>query len=83
MFDISYAEVEYLPEWYRLAEVKEPNGIKFHIFRHTFAMRELNKGTRIEEISAMMGHESIDTTKIYAKLFAKTKRDAMHRVTLE
>lgn len=82
IFLLRYWEPRILPVWFKAAGVKVPTGIKFHIFRHTFAVRALNKGTRIEEVSAMMGHKSIATTQIYAKLLATAKRDAMHKVTL-
>jgi integrase/recombinase XerD len=38
-----------------------------HRFRRTSATQALNKGMDIEQIAQMMGHDSIETTKIYAK----------------
>lgn len=39
-----------------------------HLLRHTFATDLLAHGARIYEVSAMLGHAKLETTKIYAKL---------------
>ncbi len=40
-----------------------------HIARHTFATTvTLNNGVPIESVAKMMGHTSIKTTQIYAKV---------------
>lgn len=39
-----------------------------HIFRHTCATSALNSGMPIEDISKLLGHESISTTMIYSKV---------------
>lgn len=38
-----------------------------HLLRHTFATHALNKGMPLESLSDLMGHASIETTRIYAK----------------
>lgn len=38
-----------------------------HILRHTTATTALQSGMPISDISKLLGHESIDTTMIYAK----------------
>lgn len=44
-----------------------------HSIRHLFGMKALNDGIRIEVVSAMMGHSSIDfTRKVYAPLLTET-----------
>jgi integrase len=42
--------------------------VHFHNFRHTWATRALKKGMRIEYVSKLMGHSSIRTTQVYAKI---------------
>lgn len=42
--------------------------ISFHSSRHTFATRALSKGVKIEYVSKLLGHNSIKTTQIYAKI---------------
>jgi integrase/recombinase XerD len=39
-----------------------------HSLRHTFACLCLSKGMKLEQIKLLMGHSSIKTTEIYAKL---------------
>ena len=39
-----------------------------HLLRHTFATDLLAHGAKIYEVSAMLGHAKLETTKIYAKL---------------
>ena len=47
-------------------QVKKP--VSPHIFRHTTATTALNNGMQIEDISKLLGHESVGTTMIYAKV---------------
>jgi len=43
--------------------------LTFHIARHTFATTvTLNNGVPIESVAKMMGHSSIKTTQIFAKV---------------
>lgn len=49
----------------------------FHSSRHTWATRALRKGMRIEYVSRLMGHSSIKTTQIYAKIVNEELDNAM------
>ncbi|PJJ54928.1 site-specific integrase [Hymenobacter chitinivorans] len=51
--------------------------ISFHSSRHTFATRALTKGVAIELVSKLMGHHSINTTQIYAKIVNEKLDQAM------
>ena len=51
--------------------------ITFHCFRHTFAMALLNKGTDIYTITKLMGHKSVTSTQVYAKLSVEQLRKAV------
>jgi integrase/recombinase XerD len=43
-------------------------GIASHIFRHTAASQMLNQGASFKEVADVLGHQSLQTTGIYAKL---------------
>ena len=46
-----------------------------HVLRHTFATAMLNNGAGLESIKKLLGHESVDTTEIYAHTtFEQLKR---------
>ncbi|MFC7669035.1 site-specific integrase [Hymenobacter humi] len=51
--------------------------ISFHSSRHTFATRALAKGMPIEYVSKLLGHASIKTTQIYAKIINEKLDQAM------
>jgi integrase len=51
--------------------------IHFHVSRHTWATRALKKGMRIEYVSKLMGHSSIKTTQVYAKIINEELDKAM------
>ncbi|WP_299755419.1 site-specific integrase [uncultured Pontibacter sp.] len=51
--------------------------LSFHSSRHTWATRALKKGMRIEYVSKLMGHASIKTTQIYAKIVSEELDKAM------
>jgi integrase/recombinase XerD len=43
-----------------------------HLLRHTMATRLVNRGMPLEHIRKVLGHESIDTTRIYAETETKS-----------
>ena len=49
-----------------LAEIDK--NLSMHVSRHTWATRALRKGIRIENVSKLLGHTSIKTTQVYAKI---------------
>ena len=64
-----------------LKEIADLSGIKknltMHVARHTFATYMLTEGVPIETVSDMLGHKSIKTTQIYAKITTKKISDDM------
>lgn len=51
------------------ARVNISKPISPHIMRHTFGTLAYQNGMSLEELQVLMGHESIDTTRIYAEVF--------------
>lgn len=54
--------------------------ITHHIGRHTFATIALNNGIPLEVVQKVLGHNSIRTTQIYAKMLPKTIREQMRKM---
>lgn len=56
--------------------------LTFHMARHTFATTvTLTNGVSIESVSAMLGHTSIKTTQIYAKVVMEKIAEDMEKLT--
>ncbi|WP_162842677.1 site-specific integrase [Mucilaginibacter pineti] len=51
--------------------------ISFHTARHSWAVRALQKGMRIEYVSKLMGHSSVTHTEVYAKILNQELDKAM------
>jgi len=60
------------------AGIVVPPGIASHIFRHTVASQMVNHGASFKDVADVLGHQSIQTTGIYAKL----ELDALAAVAL-
>lgn len=64
---------------YLLQEFAEKAGIDkkitWHVGRHSFAMNLLNLGLTLEGVQKLLGHSSITTTEIYARL----RRDGLDK----
>ncbi len=59
-------------------------GYTVHTLRHTFATELLNAGMRLECLQVLLGHQSIEETRRYARLTDKTREEeyfkAMSRI---
>jgi len=67
----------YLKEIADFCSIEKP--LTFHIARHTFATTvTLTNGVPIETVSKLLGHTSIKTTQIYAKVIEKKVSDDMN-----
>lgn len=59
----------YLKEIATVCEIEK--NLTFHLARHTFATMSISKGVSMESVSKMLGHTSIKTTQIYARITNK------------
>jgi site-specific recombinase XerD len=46
-----------------------------YVFRHTVASRMVRRGASLKEVADVLGHRSLDTTTIYAKLDIRALRE--------
>lgn len=59
-----------------LAKVSTKEKVSPHVLRHTFATHLLNRGADINSIKEILGHKSLSSTQIYAKVqLPKMKQD--------
>jgi integrase len=61
--------------WVKRAGIEKK--ISFHNARHTFATLSLTNGVDIYTVSKLLGHKSLETTEIYAKVIDQKKRQAV------
>lgn len=64
--------------WVKAAGINKH--ITFHCARHSFAIMMLDAGVDLYTLSKLMGHKSIETTQIYAKILDKNKQAAVTRI---
>lgn len=64
--------------WVRSAGINKH--ITFHCARHTFAVMMLDLGVDLYTVSKLLGHRSIETTQVYAKILDKNKKAAVDKI---
>jgi site-specific recombinase XerD len=60
-------------------EIKLPFNLHFHLSRHTFATNALNNGMRIEHVSKLLDHATIQQTQVYAKIVSEELDNAVDK----
>ena len=68
-------EYAMLDKWVKDAGIKKH--VTFHIARHTYATLLLYFGADVYTVSKLLGHTSVSTTQIYAKVVDDSKRKAV------
>jgi integrase len=69
-----------LESWMMKAGIQRK--VTFHAARHTNAVIHLSKGTDIFTISKLLGHKSLKTTQIYAKVMDQQKKEAVDKIKI-
>lgn len=84
---MSYTTARTIFYRYLLRAGLEHKGYSLHSLRHTFATEFLNAGMRLECLQPLLGHESLQMTRRYARLSDKTREQeyfkAMERIEKE
>lgn len=62
---ISAPAVHYLVKQY--AYQAQLEGVTAHTLRHTFAKNLVDAGVPLDQVATLLGHESLDTTRIYTR----------------
>lgn len=70
-----------LRRWMKAAGVTKH--VTMHGGRHTFGSLQVDAGTNIYVVQKMLGHKSVETTEIYAKMADEQKRQSVNRITLK
>jgi integrase/recombinase XerC len=70
---------------YLVAEYSRRAGLDCtpHTLRHSYAKNLVDMGTPLDQVAILMGHESLDTTKIYTKPSRGDLEQAVRRVAGE
>ena len=72
-----------LKKYVNMARIKDPSlipeNISCHSLRHSKSMHLLQAGVNLVYIRDFLGHESVQTTEIYARADSKQKREAIEK----
>ena len=58
-------------------------GVHPHRLRHTLATQAINRGMRLEAIAALLGHQKLEMTLIYAKIASRVVADEYAAVSAQ
>ena len=75
----SYANARTMFEKYLKRAGLSHRGYSLHSLRHTFASELLNAGMRLEYLQPLLGHDSIEVTRRYARLTDKSREQEYFR----
>jgi len=58
-------------------------GVTAHTMRHSFAKNLVDEGTQLDQVATLLGHESMDTTRIYTRPSERDLERAVRRAAGE
>jgi len=68
----------FIPPVFKAAEIERGGNMVSHRLRDTFAVDLLTKGVPLEEVSKLLGHESIKTTEKHYSKWVKGRQDRLN-----
>lgn len=71
-------EYHVLSKWVKDAGITKH--VTFHVARHTYATMLLYFGADVYTVSKLLGHSSVQTTQVYAKVVDESKRKAVNLI---
>lgn len=75
LFPVSDRQIRNIIKKYaRISGIRAPEEVHPHTLRHSYATHMVNKGVGIDVIQDMLGHERLETTKIYTHMGKEQKR---------
>lgn len=80
---VSYILGKYMSKLYEDGEIKKKKEITPHCLRHSKAMHLVDAGVNLIYIRDFLGHESIETTQIYARANPESARRSIEKVQAE
>ncbi len=70
--------VDFKNQWRRVKKAAGLTDVTLHVLRRTFASYQLlAPGGKLPVVAATLGHASLDSTQVYARLLGSAKRDSM------
>lgn len=79
-----FKQISQVAVYKHMQTIAEKAGLKkhisFHCARHSFACMMIDLGVDLYTISKLLGHRSIQTTQIYAKIRDKQKKEAVAKI---
>lgn len=80
---VSYILRKYMTKLHEEGEIKRNKEITPHCLRHSKAMHLVDAGVNLIYIRDFLGHESIETTQIYARANPESTRRSIEKVQAE
>jgi integrase len=80
-FHLTSTNSRHLDRWLGNAQITKK--IVFHSARHSYATLQISLGTDLYTLSKCLGHKSIKSTQIYAKVIDRLRQDAGERIKLD
>src|SRR5262249_55604705 len=68
---------------HRVAKAAGVPGVHPHRLRHTLAPQAINRGMRLEAIAALLGHQKMEMTLIYARIANRVVADEYAAVSAQ